>query len=121
MGIKNPTDPLHYFFSCVNNKVEIHLKYRLATTLAKSKFLVTVLYELNKKQELHFDIDITHERCDDGNFTASLKFRAMTRAIPVSYTHLMVAHLPAAGRAPGSILDTGAEDAAECVGKIGGS
>ena len=29
MGIKNPTDPLHYFFSCVNNKVEIHLKYRL--------------------------------------------------------------------------------------------
>ena len=35
MGIKNPTDPLHYFFSCVNNKVEIHLKYRLATTLAK--------------------------------------------------------------------------------------
>ena len=35
-----------------------------------------VLYELNKKQELHFDIDITHERCDDGNFTASLKFRA---------------------------------------------
>ena len=28
----------------------------------------------------------------------------------------MVAHLPAAGRAPGSILDTGAEDAAECVG-----
>ena len=38
--------------------------------------VVTVLYELNKKQELHFDIDITHERCDDGNFTASLKFRA---------------------------------------------
>ena len=34
--------------------------------------VVTVLYELNKKQELHFDIDITHERCDDGNFTASL-------------------------------------------------
>ena len=30
----------------------------------------------------------------------------------------MVAHLPAAGRAPGSILDTGAEDAAECVGGI---
>ena len=38
--------------------------------------VVTVLYELNKKQELHFDIDITHERCDNGNFTASLKFRA---------------------------------------------
>ena len=38
--------------------------------------VVTVLYELNKKQELHFDFDITHERCDDGNFTASLKFRA---------------------------------------------
>ena len=32
----------------------------------------------------------------------------------------MVARLPAAGRAPGSTLDTGAEDAAECVGKIGG-
>ena len=37
-SIKNPTDPLHYFFSSVNNKVEIHLKCRLATTLAKSKF-----------------------------------------------------------------------------------
>ena len=38
--------------------------------------VVAVLYELNKKKELHFDIDITHEHCDDGNFTASLKFRA---------------------------------------------
>ena len=38
--------------------------------------MVAVLYELNKKKELHFDIDITHEHCDDGNFTASLKFRA---------------------------------------------
>ena len=38
--------------------------------------VVVVLYELNKKKELHFDIDITHEHCDDGNFTASLKFCA---------------------------------------------
>ena len=47
MGIKNPTDPLHYFFSCVNNKVEIHLKYRLATTLAKSKFDILHLADLS--------------------------------------------------------------------------
>ena len=33
----------------------------------------------------------------------------------------MVAHLLTASRAPGSALDTGAEDAVECVGKIGGS
>ena len=47
MGIKNPTDPLHYFFSCVNNKVEIHLKYRLATTLAKSKFNILNAFNIH--------------------------------------------------------------------------
>ena len=51
MGIKNPTDPLHYFFSCVNNKVEIHLKYRLATTLAKSKFDI---FDTGKKHSFSF-------------------------------------------------------------------
>ena len=51
MGIKNPTDPLHYFFSCVNNKVEIHLKYRLATTLAKSKFDI---FDTGKKHSFPF-------------------------------------------------------------------
>lgn len=30
----------------------------------------------------------------------------------------MVAHLLTASRAPGSALDTGAEDAADCVGEL---
>ena len=51
MGIRNPTDPLHYFFSCVNNKVEIYLKYRLATTLAKSKFDI---FDTGKKHSFFF-------------------------------------------------------------------
>ncbi len=38
--------------------------------------VIAMLYELNKKKELHFDVKITHERCDDGNFSASLTFRA---------------------------------------------
>lgn len=38
--------------------------------------VIAVLYELNKKKELHFDVDIKHEQNDDGNFTASLIFRA---------------------------------------------
>ena len=50
-SIKNPTDPLHYFFSSVNNKVEIHLKCRLATTLAKSKFDI---FDTGKKHSFSF-------------------------------------------------------------------
>ena len=38
--------------------------------------LTALVYELNKKKELHFDVDIKHEQNDDGNFTASLIFRA---------------------------------------------
>ena len=53
MGIRNPTDPLHYFFSCVNNKVEIYLKYRLATTLAKSKFDI---FDTGKKHSFSFHL-----------------------------------------------------------------
>lgn len=38
--------------------------------------VLAFLYELNKKKELHFDIDIQHEHCDDGNYVGSIKFRA---------------------------------------------
>lgn len=48
---KNPTDPLHYFSSSINNKAEIHLKYRLATTLTKSKFDI---FDTDKEHSFSF-------------------------------------------------------------------
>lgn len=38
--------------------------------------VLAFFYELNKKNELHFDIEMQHEQCDDGNYVASIKFRA---------------------------------------------
>lgn len=38
--------------------------------------VLAFLYELNKKNELHFDIEMHHEHCDDGNLYASIKFHA---------------------------------------------
>ena len=48
---KNPTDKRQNNFSTENNKVEIHLKCRLATTLAKSKFDI---FDTGKKHSFSF-------------------------------------------------------------------
>ena len=55
-----------------NARISAGRKRAANQTLNTLADVVTVLYELNKKQELHFDIDITHERYDDGNFTTLL-------------------------------------------------